>query len=253
MSELPYWPLYVDDELASTHELTNEQMGAFVRLQLILWRSGGYIAAKDLARFSRAGKRWGALAAAILPKLTVSDGLASSAAQLDTLIRTRERRAKAVARAIKAGTASGAARSAGQTSTTSVVGLTAAKPLKSHNTGQLQVNLKPTNQNQKALESKSRQENKESGLPIYDVAVTLLVEKVGIRALAARSQTAKWLGACGNEAELASILEAVKRENLSGHNLVAVVDQRVALIKRIKERGPTLPLGFRPNVVKAKS
>jgi len=83
----------------------------------------------------------------------------------------------------------------------------------------------------------------------YEDGARLLTDRAGIRNLAARSQVAKWIAAAGDE-ELAAILSAVEREGLKGPNLVAVVDQRVAMIVRLQKRGPPLPFG--PSLIKSK-
>ena len=131
MTDLPYFPQHVNDAIANSEELTNEELGAYVRLQRALWRAGGYLPAdpKKLARFSRAGKRWGAIAAAIMGKLTILGEKVSCPDVLRSMLMANERRERAVRAAhIK----HGASRvSDGRESPTSDSRLNSRKPLKS--------------------------------------------------------------------------------------------------------------------------
>lgn len=255
MSDLPYRPEHVNDAIAASEELTNEELGAYIRLQRALWRAGGYLPhdMRKLARFARAGSRWGRVAPAIMGKLTAAAGLVSCPDILRATVMAGERRAKAV-------------KAANIRHANTEVVRESSRPLKSlESTPALAATkelLAACNQNQNYLESKTLsasgdavavRDSKEGNSAVCETAIKLLVEKAGSRSLAARAQTARWLGACGSEAELASILEGVGRENLEGQRLIAVVNQRVNLIKQTKRFGAPLPFGFRPNVVKAKS
>ena len=88
---------------------------------------------------------------------------------------------------------------------------------------------------------------------LYGEGIELLIQRVGLRDLAARSQIAKWLMAIDDGEELAEILAAARKENLQGHQFIAVVDQRVTAKKRERERGAPLPFGFQPNVIGRKA
>lgn len=255
MSGLPYRPEHVNDAIAASEELTNEELGAYIRLQRALWRADGYLPhdMKKLARFARAGSRWGKIAPAVMGKLTAAAGVVSCPDILRAMVTAGERHAKAV-------------KAANVRHANTVTARESSKPLKTLMVAPIRAATEPAlaacNQNQNYLESKTLsgggdavalRDSKKASAIIADAAVKMLVDKAGKRALAAQAQTARWLGACGNETELASILSAAQRENLPGDRLIAWVNQQVELIRRIREKGPTLPLGFRPNVVKAKS
>lgn len=247
MSHLPYRPEHVNDASANTEELTNEELGAFVRLQRALWRSGGYLPddQKKLARYARAGSRWGIIAPAVMGKLNAIGGKVSCPTILMTIFLVEQRRAKA---------AKAAAHRYGKPDPA----LTLRNPLdslESNITGATTEHVLGTsNQNQnKNLDSKSlsRAANgaaKRGNEAFYELSVAFLIERVGIRSLAARSQIAKWLSAVeGNESELQTIMDAAGKENLQGARLIAVIDQRVGNRKAERKQGPPLP--FPPNLV----
>jgi hypothetical protein len=220
VSHLPYRPEHVSDAIANSVELTNEELGAFMRLTWALWRAGGYLPndSKKLARFARAGSRWGLIAQVVMSKFTVSDDKISCPYVLYALSTVERRRHNLD----------------GDRNRKAVVPLNSSKPLKSL---EPHITVGTTNQNQ-------NHEDKDSGVrDIYAFGVWLLQQRVKQRALAARSQIAKWLQAVGDEAELGKILRAVLAENLNGAQLVAVVGQRVRSIKSIKDKGAVLPFG----------
>lgn len=251
MTELPYRSEHVNDSIADTDELTNEELGAYVRLQRAFWRAGGYLPASDLARFARAGRRWAMIAPRLLRKLTIVDGTASCSQILELLLRTRERRARAVERATKGGYAAAAKRSVAQKATTSVVSLNGANPLKTNEPILLEAAVKQSykraNQNLNS-ESKSLSLSVAAtgGRDIYAIGIKLLVDRVGIRSLAARSQIARWIGAT-SENEVDEMLSAATHENLRGSHFVSVIDQRIRSVQIAKERGLSLPFG--PQIV----
>lgn len=79
---LPYMPLYVADYLGDTQHLTCEQDGAYLRLLMCLWRSGGKLPL-DHAKLARMCKlsprKWAAVWVDLEPFFDVSDGMISSA------------------------------------------------------------------------------------------------------------------------------------------------------------------------------
>jgi uncharacterized protein YdaU (DUF1376 family) len=252
MSDLPYRPEHVNDAIAETEELSNEELGAYVRLQRALWRSGGYLPANQLSRFARAGKRWGKIAPAILAKLTIVDGWASCSVLLDLLLRTRERRAAAVDKARMAGRASGQKRASAVTfGGMQKSRLNGDNPLESHKPAELQVHLENTNQNHK-IDSKSGRGIDVTGAEreIFDHGAAVLVERVKLRRTAATSQISKWLAELGDAHAVADLIAAGVHENLTGAPFVAVIDQRVKTLKTEREKGLPLPFGFQPNVVR---
>ena len=240
MTELPYRQEHVADEIADAEELTNEEMGALVRLERQMWRRGGYLPLKDLARFARAGRRWGRIAPAVLGKLTIVGDQASSESVLIMLESSRQRRAQAVEKGRAGGLKSGQVR---RTETPNRV--------KSERARSDDNSLMLLNRNEAAASSSlspaSSNQNQISKNLLYEEGSRLLVERVGMRSLAARSQISKWLVAVGDEGNLEIILDAARNENLRGSNLVVVIDQRVAICKRERERGGALPLG--PSVI----
>jgi uncharacterized protein YdaU (DUF1376 family) len=247
MSHLPYRPEHVNDASANSEELTNEELGAFVRLQRALWRAGGYLPddQKKLARYARAGSRWGTIAPAVMGKLNAIGGKVSCPTILMTIFLVEQRRAKA---------AKAAAHRYGKADHS----LTSRKSLDSLGSNITVATtehvLAASNQNQnKNLDSKtlsvgSNGTERRGNETFYELSVAFLIDRVGIRNLAARSQIAKWLGAVeGNESELQTIMNAAGAENLRGARLIAVIDQRVGNRKIERKQGPPLP--FPPNLV----
>lgn len=242
MSELPYMPVAINDEIAETSDLTNEELGALTRIKWAMWKSGGYLPddGKYLARVSRAGSRWGRIAPAILALLTLAQGRVSSPSLLSTLLITRERRAKSV----KAGSARW---------TKPERPLTSSKPLIEHDPHSARASpehmLGPSNQNQnlKNLEEASLPPatiaargaaegypDNASGAPTGDLNETLyvhgtelLVERVGLRTLPARAQISRWLVDVAPDV-LARLLASADQQNLRGPGFVNVVDKLVA-------------------------
>lgn len=248
MTELPYRPEHVNDAIADTEELSNEELGAYVRLQRALWRAGGFLPAKELGRFARAGKRWGAIAPMILRKLTIANGLASCSMQLDVLLRTRARRAAAAEKAVKAAQARWSSHgSERRRSQSSNGGLNAANTLKNNDVVMLQASVEKSyavaNQNQNHIDSEN----------LYEKGIAALTDRVRIKALAARVQMGKWLSEVGNEGELLVIIEAAIKENLRGPPFVAIIDQRARAVGIQRKRGEMLPFGFQPNVIDGKT
>ena len=241
MAHLPYRPEHVNDAIANSEELTNEELGAFVRLTWALWRAGGYLPddQKKLARFARAGSRWGSIAPAIMAKLTVAAGKISCPEILMTIFLVEQRRAKA---------AKAAAHRYGKPDPS----LTSYNPLDSLGSNITVAKTKDvlaaSNQNQnKNLDSKTLS-GRGISARFYELSTKMLIERVGVRGLAARSQVAKWLaGVDGNELELQEIMNAAGAENLQGARLIAVIDQRVGNRRTERKQGPPLP--FPPNLV----
>ncbi|HWX14341.1 MAG TPA: DUF1376 domain-containing protein [Methylocella sp.] len=247
MSYLPYRPEHVNDAIANSEELTNEELGAFVRITWALWRAGGYLPDdhKKLARFARAGSRWGSIAPAVMAKLTIAAGKISCPEILMTIFLVEQRRARA---------AKAAAARHGKPDP----GLSSRNPLDSLKSNITVAStehvLAASNQNQsKNLESKSFNAPRlatgpQANQAFYELSVEFLIKRVGVRSLAARSQVAKWLAAVdGNEADLQAIMDGAGRENLNGARLIAVIDQRVGSRQAERKRGPPLP--FPPNLV----
>lgn len=247
MSHLPYRPEHVNDASANSEELTNEELGAFVRLQRALWRAGGYLPddQKKLARYARAGSRWGIIAPAVMTKLNAIGGKVSCPEILMTIVLVEQRRAKAAkAAGVRYGKADPVlnSRNSLESLTTNI---TVA--------GQEHI-LAASNQNHnKNLDSKTLSRGGDSARSqanrtFYELSTEFLIKRVGVRGLAARSQIAKWLAAIdGDESELQAIISAAGAENLQGARLIAVIDQRVGNRKTEKKQGPPLP--FPPNLV----
>jgi uncharacterized protein YdaU (DUF1376 family) len=131
MAELPYMPVMVNDAIADTSDLTNEELGALQRIMWAMWKAGGLVDEARLSRFARAGSRWGTIAPAVLSKLKVESGKVSHAGLLTMLDLTRQRRRK---RAEAAGQLWITKADRGLNSKADPR-LTSSKPLKSHETG----------------------------------------------------------------------------------------------------------------------
>lgn len=262
MSELPYMPVIVNDEIAETSGLTNEELGALVRLKWAMWKSGGWLAddGKQLARIARAGSRWGKIAPAVLALFTIAGGKVSSPSLLSTLLITRERRAKN-AKAVRARWA----KPDGP--------LNASNPLKNHELDADHVStahaVRISNQNQNHIEEDffpsrgAAAAGEAAGLPkevsssagsvealhetLYVHGCELLVGRVGVRLLQARAQISRWLVQIAPD-ELARVLADADVHNLQGAHFVTVVDKRVAAIAAEKLFGKSL--AFPPTEVK---
>lgn len=255
-------PVIVNDEIAETSGLTNEELGALVRLKWAMWKSGGWLAddGKQLARIARAGSRWGKIAPAVLALFTISGGKVSSPSLLSTLLITRERRAKNV-KAVRARWA----KPDGP--------LNASKSLIDHESDAADVSirhpLRTCNQNQNHIEEdffpsrRAAGPSNAAGLPreassnagsveglnesLYVHGSELLVARVGLQLLRARAQISRWLMQIPGE-ELARVLADADQHNLQGPSFVTVVDARVAAIAAEKLFGK--PLAFPPTEVK---
>jgi uncharacterized protein YdaU (DUF1376 family) len=107
MNDLPYRSENVNEALAHTTDLTNEELGAYLRLQWAFWRAGGYLPnnMNALARIAHAGRRWGKIKPAILAKLTITEDAISCPLTLARLLITRELRRKRSATGTRGGDA----------------------------------------------------------------------------------------------------------------------------------------------------
>ena len=78
MSSLPIMPVGVDRYIADTAHMTNEEAGAYFRLQVFAWRSPGCCLPDDDARFARmlgtTPKRWAALKPIVLANWVLENG-----------------------------------------------------------------------------------------------------------------------------------------------------------------------------------
>jgi uncharacterized protein YdaU (DUF1376 family) len=253
-------PVIVNDEIAETSGLTNEELGALVRLKWAMWKSGGWLPddGKQLARVARAGSRWGKIAPAVLALFTIGGGKVSSPSLLNTLLITRERRAKNV-KAVRARWSK------------PEVPLNASNPLIGHDSTPADVSvghaLRTSNQNQNkkdpsfyvedravaALGEAAGPPKKAGSTPgsnealhetLYVHGCELLVSRVGVRLLQARAQISRWLVQVSAE-DLARVLADADVHNLQGASFVNVVDKRVAAIAAEKLFGGSLrfPIG----------
>jgi uncharacterized protein YdaU (DUF1376 family) len=266
LSELPYMPVVVNDEIAETADLTNEELGAVTRIKWALWKAGGYLAddSKKLARIARAGSRWGKIAPAVMALLTVAGGKVSSASVLNTLLITRERRAQKV-KAVNA-----------RNRKPDPV-LTSYNPLKNNDVrgrsvDVVQDQLKPKSKyiveesfphgaavdrgetaglaKEASSEPRSVEAVNELNDALYVHGTELLVSRVGLRTLQAKAQISIWLRDLGSAdpAELARVLASADQENLFGPNFITVIDGRVRAIAAEAAFGGSLRFG--PTAVK---
>ncbi|MDO9426026.1 MAG: DUF1376 domain-containing protein [Methylobacterium sp.] len=78
MSALPTMPVGVDRHIADTAHMTNEEAGAYFRLQIFAWRSPGCCLPDDDARFARmlgtTLKRWASLKPIVLANWALQNG-----------------------------------------------------------------------------------------------------------------------------------------------------------------------------------
>lgn len=257
MSELPYMPSHVSDEIADTEHLTNEELGAFRRLIRAMWRAGGFLPddTKVLARYSRAGKRWGQIAPALLAMMTVGGGKVSFTPLLAMLDLTRNRRRQAADAAGRrwAGEKSGKAalksgfsgqqkvdigRPQSQRKLLKVNNLTHATASSEH-----MLNGCNHNQNQysSSLVGAAKRTSEEE---LIQSGAELLMHRVGLTALQAQSQIKRWLRQTGDVEALATVLAAADNFNLQGPNFVTVVDARVVAIETERSKGLALPFGL---------
>jgi len=249
MSYLPYRPEPIDRAILADEGLTLEEQGAFLNLKRAMWRNNGSLPnqAFVLARASKSGRRWKRIGPALYDHLKVVDGrvfIEEITAMLKLAI---DRRAKAVS----ARTAALLAKS--QNGHTQFAGHNSLKSLDSYS---VQVGVKSAssrdNENKyiesKTLSSKNAATGRRASEAYFEAGAKLLTERTGVRFMAARHQIARWLAAVdGEEAELNSILGAVRAENLTGPHFVAVIDQRIAARNREIKKG--LPLPFPPGLV----
>lgn len=262
MTELPYMPCHVHDEIARTAHLTNEEMGAFRRLQLAMWRAGGHLKddPKLLARYARAGKRWGLVAPAIMDMLTVAGGKVSYQPLLELLDLTRNRRRQSVD-AInrrwavqKSGRGGANRRFSGPQIGEQQRPLSAAKPLKTNEPGHTDVSVPyvrhPYNQNQNHLERDSiRSRDAAAEQDLFEEALAVLVDRGGKTALQARPILHRWLNqAHADMHPVASAIARADEHGLRGKNFIEVIDQTMDAIEAERTKGPRLP--FPPAAIK---
>jgi uncharacterized protein YdaU (DUF1376 family) len=252
VSDLPYMPVTVAEEHAETAELTNEELGALTRIKWALWRADGFLdLASDpnrLIKISRAGKRWGKIAPAILRLLNVAGGKVSSPSLLRTLCITHERRAKK-------------SRSGGTASRGSDTLLKRPNPLKTNKpdgdlVGRELAKDKDNYKNSlfssgtehvAAQEAFNEEGRAAEGLneTLYKHGTELLVNRVGLNALQGRAQISRWLIKI-DAPELARLLADADQFGLQGPHFVTIIDQRVDEIMRERDHGPSFRFGHTP-------
>lgn len=259
MAELPYMPVVVNDEIAEASDLTNEELGAFWRLKLAMWKAGGYLVddAKKLARIARAGKRWGQIAPAVMAKLTFHGGKVSCPELLATLLITRERRRKA---ALSAGTRW--AKSEG--------GLSPSNPLKeqqpAHANASPEHMLGASKHNQNKHDQDSflgesapaarkgsaaeARSDADFAQTLYKTGTELLTERCDLTTLQAKSQLSRWMAKV-HPMDLARFMADAEQHNLKGQHFLRVVDSGVEATYEVETKGPRLPLD-RPHLAAKK-
>lgn len=79
MSQAPSMPLFVDAFIADTTHLTPEEVGAYMRLLMSMWRHNGSIPDddKDNARITGTGRKWKAIKERLRPMLDFDDNTIS--------------------------------------------------------------------------------------------------------------------------------------------------------------------------------
>ena len=76
MSQAPSMPLFVDAFIADTTHLSAEEVGAYMRLLMSMWRHNGSIPDddKDNARITGTGRNWKRVKSRLSPMLTLENG-----------------------------------------------------------------------------------------------------------------------------------------------------------------------------------
>jgi hypothetical protein len=239
MAELPYRSEHVTDAIADADDLTNEELGALLRIRWALHRAGGYLPAsgKRLARIARAGNRWGAIAPSVMGKLVTAEGLVSCTTILTMLDLARQRRdAAAKARA-------GRRRADGGLDQIQRGGLDSSKPLILQDRG-------PTRQAASGPQSKSESSALsfsppgDAAVPLtrVDFFVDLVTKRSGRRRREADQQVRVWLRKTDSRDRLEELLKAAEHQNLQGEDFIGWVDQRASADQEARESGPRLPL-----------
>lgn len=104
MAELPIMPFKTDAFLADTSHMSAEELGAYTRVLLVMWRHGGMIPDDDRQLANIAGVpsvRWKKIAETIRRPLTAAGGMLSQKRLTDTWIdvqTVRKKRALASAK-----------------------------------------------------------------------------------------------------------------------------------------------------------
>lgn len=253
MTELPYRPEHVNDAIANSEELTNEELGAFVRLQRAMWKAGGYLPddTKVLARFSRAGSRWGKVAPAILRKLTAFGGKISCPELLTVLLITKERRRKRAEAAQQRWTSDKSLETK-KVRDASAYAMHEQTP-SNHNQNSVERTNSLVSDAAAAPQKWTFEEGKRcqiTGAPhdtLFSAGVELLINRVGLKRLAARGQISRWLLKLDDAEALARMLAEFDQHNFSGSQFIDLMDKAVKAIVDEREKG--LPLKFGPRVV----
>jgi uncharacterized protein YdaU (DUF1376 family) len=260
MSELPYMPSHISDEIADTEHLTNEELGAFRRLIRAMWRAGGRLPhdGKLLARYSRSGKRWGAIAPTIMAMMTVAGGEVSFQPLLAQLDLTRNRRQHAVDMGIASGQARAVDKSAAKAREVRSDShpkyefrgsLSSRKSLKTNDPTSSTVQLQANNQNQNKYSSslvvdaakrlaEGRKASEACAL-VLQAGIDLLTARVGLSPKDAKTQVGKWLAAVDDPAILAGLVARIEQHDLSGPEVVSLIDAGV------RSRSAQIPLNLR--------
>lgn len=263
MTELPYIPINVNDAVADGADLTNEEFGALWRVRFALWRRGGLLPVDRIARFARAGKRWGAIGPTVLDRLLIEGGMVSCPWVSTILVLTRDRRAAKVT----AGRASAAKRRTEGTRFASSVGrLSGHNLLKSHDVDadvlgpSLQQTGNNHNQNKGETPEKSTDQTAEaveaalSGLPkgvtdrarhlaLYRDATTVLMEVGRLTRAQSYKALTDWLKQCGGDADYVGALVArAEVEQFRARQFIMMVSQWSSQRETELTKGFSLPL-----------
>jgi len=258
MAELPYMPIAVTDWIADLSDLTNEEAGALVRIRLALWRCGGLAAENRIARFAKAGRRWGAIKATVMAKLYAKDGVVSCPVTTSIMAEARRRRAKASAAGIaswRGDRVVGALLNGEEES-----GLKRRNSLRKKGWGDEEASdehlPEQRNHNQNQLDNKIQYTELPAGLypesaaqldnaRIYVDGASLVMRKSAIRRAQAIRNLNHWLALCGGDPkELISIIHWAVSENFAGASFCGMVEQKAERrgIELRRGRGPNLHL-----------
>lgn len=270
-NELPYWPVVVDEARARAGDLSNEELGALHRIELALWDANGFLDEAKLIRVSRAGKRWGSIAPAILEHLTVAEGKVSSGRVLIALEAVRTRRAKRAEQAADAARARwelervrNSGKPVSDLSARLISGtlLKSSNSLKNQNPTMLGASASQCSEdaNQNQIDFDNRNYSTSSGAAagssdgrsgpnetrvtaeqhhlLFNHGVTLLSARIGLRKLSAHARIVGWLRRCGSADRLIVLLGMAEEEGeLREDDFIAFVEEQVCEF----ERGPNAP------------
>lgn len=266
----PFMSTKPADDMAEASDLTNEELGALVRLKWALWRAGGVLSHDGtmLARVTRAGRRWGAIAAAVLAKLKVGDGKVSHHAVEDAIVRAENLsgRGKKAADGRWKTPAGKSPRSAANSEFRGR--LNSYNLLKNNDpadaramptiiskstltsTSSVSPRARPVDNSRGLGEEGSSREaasNEALSQLLFEQGAESLMERARLPRKAAVAQIHRWFAAVGADGEeLARFIAGAEQENLFGPNFIGAIEASVNAYAVARERGGSFNFGLVP-------